>query len=539
MALAFLCQEMVKADSPIMAPLLGIPDYPRTTASLDAFIVDHQMRKGSDIEARNVAAVLGNFAIRPHILRIDWSSHGDPSQLTNVETVARALRYQAMGRACKDKRINSLLLAHHADDQHESVLTRIYTGYLGVGLRGMSDIANVPECTGVYGVDQSGQPDYHGTKQDPRFRMRGNHPMLIESGGVAIGRPLLSLTKEDLVTVCKGYGVDWFEDSTNRDPTLTIRNTFRHSIRNEHLPLALSRRRILQLAAMVSEDKDEVESIATQHFNEMPSTLDLRSGTATFAVPRLLSSLFQTNYNVLPAILRKMLDTVSSKSTTSLQDLDEATDSVFSSEHMSDRPLRIVAAGVDIEVDTSVEPNSSSDRRFRFRRANPSSQDRKRILKLPLPQDLAIGRWSQWVLWDGRYWLRVRRPILHQNANVQVRVKFLYRDDIAALRKSVSNRAKHALNERLTAAKMSSRFTLPAIVIRKADVVETPISDQIVALPTLDWCMKGWSRELGYIAPKSWLYDIRYKHVTLDLGKKHQIVQHNPDVLGPNIKTPD
>ena len=110
MALASLCSEIAQAEK----------DCP----SFAGLIVDHQLRKNSRHEAEKVAAELQRLRIRPVILTIDWTKHGDPSSLSNLETVARRLRYQALGTRCRHQAIMSLMVAHHADDQAETVLIR-------------------------------------------------------------------------------------------------------------------------------------------------------------------------------------------------------------------------------------------------------------------------------------------------------------------------------------------------------------------------------------------------------------------------------
>lgn len=525
MALAFLCQEVVKADSKIMAPLFEIPDYPRTTTSVAAFIVDHQMRKGSDKEAKQVAAELSRLGIEPHVLQMDWSSHGDPSQLSNVETVARMLRYPAIARACRDRGINSILLAHHADDQHESVLTRSYSDYLGAGLAGMGTVVNVPECAGIYGVDNSGAPLHGRRQQGSNEKPRNARPMAIESGGMKVGRPLLSVTKEDLVTVCKENEIKWFEDSTNKDPTLTIRNTLRHVIKQDELPLALSRRRILQLATKISSENDDIDAAALKYLKEMPLVLNLRSGTATFTIPKSLMDPSEEDYKVSASVLRKMLEIVSPKIKISLQNLDEAADIVFNSRQDNKTPARIQIAGVTIETITSGAEGSSS-RTLILSRANPDYSDRAKFLKLPIPKGSGTSRWSEWRLFDGRYWLRVHPPERVPHSGQEVTVKFLSASDIADLRKADTVARTQSFERRLKAAKGDSRFTVPAIMLRdRKDPFAVPeATDKLVALPSLGWCVKGWQRNRNDSSADCWRYDIRYKHVNVDLGGKHEIL---------------
>ncbi|TKA49321.1 hypothetical protein B0A55_12812, partial [Friedmanniomyces simplex] len=220
MALASLCSENAQVINR-QTPLVG-------------FIVDHKLREGSTQEARNVAEELRRLRIEPRVLTLDWKHHGNPSTVEHLEHLARKLRFQAIGRACSEYGIESLLVAHHADDQAETVLMRIVGKYFGSGLRGIGCSRPIPECQGIYGVDQSGSPRLVKSREPETTN--DAHEMLIEDGGVSVLRPLLSFTKEELTEYCKAAKVRWFEDRTNADPKFALRNTIRHLQKNDRLP---------------------------------------------------------------------------------------------------------------------------------------------------------------------------------------------------------------------------------------------------------------------------------------------------------------
>ena len=72
-----------------------------------------------------------------NIITLDPQQYGDAHATRKVESVARRLRYRALGRECRDQGIANLLFAHHADDQAETTLMRLANNYLGSGLAGM------------------------------------------------------------------------------------------------------------------------------------------------------------------------------------------------------------------------------------------------------------------------------------------------------------------------------------------------------------------------------------------------------------------
>lgn len=191
--------------------------------------------------------------MKTKILPLQWPAGVIPSDLPNFETEARRLRYQALGKACYEKNIPSLLLGHHQADEEETLVMRLIGGYRGEGLRGISEEADFPECQGIYGVSQSGGRDYTVTWEEKQMiKARDGNTMQkvlppiqeyrqpgFEYGGVRIFRPLMTFSKSALEVTLSRARVLWVIDPTNSDPTLSIRNAIRYLLRNSLLPKAL------------------------------------------------------------------------------------------------------------------------------------------------------------------------------------------------------------------------------------------------------------------------------------------------------------
>ncbi|KAH9898625.1 adenine nucleotide alpha hydrolases-like protein [Xylariomycetidae sp. FL2044] len=295
MALAYLCSRLRLYD-----PDFKISDSP--VGGFRAIIVDHQLREGSALEARAVAGALKDMDIPSDIFPINWEKvlgpGVDPRQLTNLESVARTWRYRNMGTICARDRIASLLLAHHEDDQYETILMRLLTDSHGNrGLRGMMRASDIPECADMYGAYQSGHLDqpldtprlYEGERGRVFRRLLREKlydgitrqldeeelgeitasesnahyieefysqppPSIeprkidVEDGGIFVYRPFLEFSKDRLIATCLENNVPWWEDLTNRDPRLTTRNAVRHMWKNHELPVALQKPSILRLA---------------------------------------------------------------------------------------------------------------------------------------------------------------------------------------------------------------------------------------------------------------------------------------------------
>jgi tRNA(Ile)-lysidine synthase len=140
-----------------------------------ALHVDHGLRAESAAQARALA--LRAAALGLAFESLVWAG---PKPKQGVPHAARRARRDLLVAACRRLGAVHLALAHHADDQRETVAMRAARKSGAVGLAGMSAIA----------ADR----------------------------GVRILRPLLGFAHADLLALCRARGLAWLEDPTNRDP---------------------------------------------------------------------------------------------------------------------------------------------------------------------------------------------------------------------------------------------------------------------------------------------------------------------------------
>lgn len=344
MALAYLCSRVRREH-----PLIKIADNP--VNGFHGVIVDHGLRDGSFQEAKAVAAAIGQLGIRTSIGQLCWRAALDdtpythPKDLPNLETVARRLRYHAIaGTFAHMANIVMLFVAHHQDDQYETLLMRLLSGKGAAGLRGMRPANDIPECydyhraykSGFVDDQRSDNPMYNFRPRTADFKsikaqlredmdpvlaaqeladgvLSGGYledefdayavtrrpswglpaaPLDVEDGGLMIHRPLLEFGKDRLVATCEANGVPWFEDATNSDPTLTQRNAVRHLCKYYNLPVALQKPSILAMSARIRRkaQADEAEVDRLLH-RTIIRDFDSTSGTVvvrlpTFRIPR-------------------------------------------------------------------------------------------------------------------------------------------------------------------------------------------------------------------------------------------------------------
>jgi tRNA(Ile)-lysidine synthase len=120
----------------------------------------------------------------------------DQKEQGNIEARARAGRYEALADLCEEYGIEDLLLAHHQNDQAETVLLQLLRGSGVAGLSGM-----------------------------PQNRE------LNPNQGLTLWRPLLNQSRQELEAYAKEHKLKWIEDPSNQD-----RKYRRNAIRKDIIP---------------------------------------------------------------------------------------------------------------------------------------------------------------------------------------------------------------------------------------------------------------------------------------------------------------
>ncbi|MFZ5779707.1 MAG: tRNA lysidine(34) synthetase TilS [Pseudomonadota bacterium] len=137
-------------------------------------IVDHGLRAGSAAEAEAALRTLAMLGCCGVILR--WRG---AKPVAGVQEAARTARYRLLLGECRRRGILHLLVAHHADDQAETVVMRMGRRSGVDGLAGMSALVEHPEAR-----------------------------ML---------RPLLTVRRSRLTETLRVHGVPWVDDPSNAD----------------------------------------------------------------------------------------------------------------------------------------------------------------------------------------------------------------------------------------------------------------------------------------------------------------------------------
>lgn len=119
--------------------LLSCWQHQGQAQKLTALIVDHGLRPESAEEAQLTQQRLQKLGLESVILK--WQ---DPKPTTRIQERARQARYQLLEAWCQQHGIIHLLTAHHADDQWETVVSRLQKNSGSIGLRGILPVRYRP-----------------------------------------------------------------------------------------------------------------------------------------------------------------------------------------------------------------------------------------------------------------------------------------------------------------------------------------------------------------------------------------------------------
>jgi tRNA(Ile)-lysidine synthase len=145
---------------------------------LIAVTVDHGLRTEAAREARDVKRLARSLEVPHRTLR--WTG---AKPKTGLPAAARAARYRLLAQAARSNGATHILTAHTRDDQAETLLMRMLRGS---GIAGLAAMTRVSEREGLW-----------------------------------LARPLLDVSKAQLVATLNRARINFADDPTNRDVSYT------------------------------------------------------------------------------------------------------------------------------------------------------------------------------------------------------------------------------------------------------------------------------------------------------------------------------
>ncbi|MFW5713767.1 MAG: tRNA lysidine(34) synthetase TilS [Brevefilum sp.] len=189
--------------------------------------LDHALRPESTEDAAFVKRLAKAQKLRFVSTRIDVGRYAE-EQGQSIEEAAREVRYQFLFDQARRQKAQAVAVAHHADDQVETVLMHFLRGAGLPGLSGMS---------------------YRRTFSNRHAQ-------------IPIVRPLLGIWREEIEAFVAEAGLTPREDATNRDLRY-FRNRLRHALMPELETYNPQIRQVLwRTAEVLGEENRFIESLA-------------------------------------------------------------------------------------------------------------------------------------------------------------------------------------------------------------------------------------------------------------------------------------
>ena len=198
--------------------------YVLMNAGVEPFVIhiEHGIRGDESIrDMKFVKAICSTLLLQPHIYRVDAPERAKVKGIS-IEQAARELRYEIFDTLLATNAVDRIALAHHANDQAETILMRILRGTGIKGLQGMS-----------------------------------------ADNGKYI-RPLLDYTREDIDAYIKENKIEYVEDSTNSEDIYT-----RNFLRQEIARLKEKYPNLEESFARLARNAKETEDFISQYVPEV------------------------------------------------------------------------------------------------------------------------------------------------------------------------------------------------------------------------------------------------------------------------------
>ena len=162
----------------------------------------------SDGDEALVTGWAEDHGVRQHKVSFDTVQYATENGVS-IEMAARELRYRWFGEICQEHGYQAVVVAHHADDNAETMVLNMVRGTGLKGLSGMKPVSPLPLSR-------------HCEERSPLRHCE-------ERSDVAILRPLLTFTRKQIEGHAFAWKVPYREDKTNAS-TEYRRNSIRHEV---------------------------------------------------------------------------------------------------------------------------------------------------------------------------------------------------------------------------------------------------------------------------------------------------------------------
>lgn len=222
---------------------------------LEAVTVNHGIRGASAAaDVKYVEKLCSSYEIPLHICEVSVPEFLHSHSMSEEEA-ARKLRYQCFAGIAAEIGAAAVAVAHHREDNCETVLHHLFRGSSLRGLKGMEPVKKISMQLRECGTAEADWEEEEADAEKP--------------GSLRIIRPLLELSRQDIETWLEARQVSWQTDETNLTDDYT-RNRLRHQI----IPQITEQinvqavPHILQAAKDICEAQELVEELAGSWLTE-------------------------------------------------------------------------------------------------------------------------------------------------------------------------------------------------------------------------------------------------------------------------------
>lgn len=231
----------IDPQRPVLAGISGGPDsiclldlLHRFEINTIAAHLDHSLRSESASEADFVARKCAEYEIPFVSKKIDVAEFSKQKSLA-IEEAARELRYEFLFEEAQKAGAQAVMVAHHADDQVETILMHLMRGSGLSGLAGM------------------------------RLLLLPN-PW---SKTIPLIRPLLYTWRDEIIDYCHHRGLDFVRDQSNLDTRF-----YRNRIRHELIPMLQTynpqiKQRLQKASEVIGSEEDFLQSMVEEAFDDV------------------------------------------------------------------------------------------------------------------------------------------------------------------------------------------------------------------------------------------------------------------------------
>jgi len=289
-----------------------------------------------------------------------------------------------------------------------------------------------------------------------------------------------SARKTRLKCTCKAEGVRWFEDPTNNDPSYTRRNAIRKLLfaMPSRLPKALQKPALVEMAERVAVRDATLTREAREVLTlDCEVNVNQRTGALQMMLPPTYKGLGLGSNDAVGARIMLRVLTMIAERVTPLQKIKrKSMINVLANiyERNPREPIHFTAAGLSWT-------RGANKVIWSLRRVPYTHRARAEVTVVFGPESL--NQWSDWKLWDGRWWIRV------QSLRKEIRrvvVRPLAPGDMKQLRGRLEQIGMPWIMKELANMGPKARFTIPVIAFEERSPEEWEVINDwlLIGLPS-------------------------------------------------------